>query len=49
MKILYGLTITKFWGVTVLICFLFAGQNFAQKKYGFETAEIDKRLETGHE
>lgn len=41
MKKLYVLTITKLWGVTLLICFLFTSQSFAQK-YGFETAEIDK-------
>jgi len=40
-KNLYVLTLIKLLGVTLLICFLFASQNFAQK-YGFETAEIDK-------
>ena len=41
MKNLYDLTITKLWGVALLICFLFVSQNFAQR-YEFETAEIDK-------
>ncbi|MFV1976406.1 MAG: hypothetical protein ACC651_11710 [Candidatus Scalindua sp.] len=40
-KNLYVLTFIKLLGVTLLICFLFASQNFAQK-YGFETAVIDK-------
>ena len=40
-KNLYVLTLIKLVGVTLLICFLSASQNFAQK-YEFETAEIDK-------